>query len=104
MIAVGMGDENMRYRLAAHGVKQRTDMRRIVGTRINDRNFLAAEDIAHGPLEGEWTRVVGHDSPDARHRLVDHVRRKLESFVGGDVVVHLFTRAFFGSRRPTLTP
>src|SRR6478736_759430 len=104
MIAVGMGDENMRYRLAAHSVKQRTDMRRIVGTRINDRNFPAAEDIAHGPLEGEWTRVVGHDSPYTRHRLVDHVRRKLEIFVEGNVVVHLSTGPFAGTGLPLFRP
>src|SRR4029078_11508354 len=102
MIAVGMGDETMRYRLAAHGVKQRTDMRRIVGTRINDRNFPPAEDITHRPPEGEWTRVVGHDSPYTRHRLVDHVRRKLEIFVEGNVVVPLSTRPFAGNGRPTL--
>src|SRR6185295_6445471 len=88
MIPMGVGDENMRHRLAAYGVEQRTDMRRIIGTRIDDGDFSAAEDIAHGSLEGEWTRVVGHHSPHARHRLVDHVRRKLEILVERNVVVH----------------
>jgi hypothetical protein len=87
MIAMGMGDENMRHRLAAHGVKQRTDMRRIVGTRIDDRDVAAAEDIADGSLERERTRVVGHDSSHARRRLVDRVRREIKILVEGNVVV-----------------
>src|SRR6187399_2170427 len=103
MIPMGVGDENMRHRLAAHGVEQRTDMRRIVGARIDDRDFPAAEEVAHGPLEGEWTRVVGHDSPHARHRLVHHVRRKIETFVEGNVVAvaHAASGRGLGTR-PTI--
>src|SRR5262245_5791054 len=81
MIAMRMGDENMRHRLATHGVEQRTNMSRIVRTGIDDRDFPAAEDVAHGSLEGKWTGVVGHDPPYARHRLVRHIRRKVEIFV-----------------------
>ena len=88
MIAVGMGDENMRHRLAAHGVEQRTDMRGIVGTGIDDRDVAAAEDVADGSLERERTRVIGHDPSHARHRLVDRVRREIEFLVEGNVVVH----------------
>ena len=39
MIAVGVGDEDMRHGLAAHRVEQRRDVRRIVGTGIDDRDL-----------------------------------------------------------------
>src|SRR5690349_1884703 len=93
MIAVSMGDENMRHRLATHGVEQRTDMRRVIGARIDDCDFAAPENIAHGPFEGERTRIVGHDAPHALHRLVNRIRRKFEVFVEGDVVVHMSSGA-----------
>src|SRR5581483_3567257 len=96
MVAMRVGDEYMRHCFATYGVEQRADMRGIVGTRIDDRDLAAAEDVADRPLEGKGTRVVGHDPPHARHGLVHHARREIESLVEGNVVGHLLARPLAG--------
>ena len=78
MIAMGVGDENMRHGLAAHGVEQRGDMRGIVGAGIDDGDLAAADDVADRALEGERPRIVGHHPAHAGHRLVDRVGREIE--------------------------
>ena len=50
MIAMGVGDENVGDGLAAHGVKQRADMRIVVGAGIEDRDLAAADDVADRTL------------------------------------------------------
>ena len=76
MIAVGVGDEDRRHRLVAHGVEQRPDMRRIVGARIDDGDAAFADDVADGALEGERAGIVGHHAAHARHDLVGRVGGK----------------------------
>ena len=88
MVAVGVGDENVRHRLVAHGVEQRGDMRRIVRTRIDDGDLAAADDVAHRPLEGERAGIVRHHAAHARHRLVHGVGGEIEALVEGNVVGH----------------
>src|SRR4029079_11933530 len=103
MIAMRVGDENMRHGFVAHGVKQHSDMSRIVWAGIDDRNFTAAEYVAQRSLEGERTGIVGHNSPYARHRLVDDVRRKRKIFVKGNVVAHLSNDPNGGNRPTTIS-
>ena len=79
MIAMGVGDEDMRHGLAAHRVEQRRAVGGIVGTGIDDRDLAAADDVAHRALEGERARVVAQDAPHAGHRLVDLVRARARS-------------------------
>ena len=85
MIAVGVGDENMRDGLAAHGVEQRRAVDGIVRARIDDGDLAAADDVAHRAFEGERARVVAQYAPHAGHRLVDASGNELEVFVVGDV-------------------
>src|SRR5689334_24631726 len=103
MIAVSMGDENMRHRLATHGVEQRTDMRRVIGARIDDCDFPAPQNIADGSLEGERTWIVGHNAPHALHRLVNRIRRKFEVFVEGNVVAVAHAASGRGTRPTTIS-
>jgi hypothetical protein len=93
MIAVGMGDENMRDGLAAHGVEQRRAVHGIFRTRIDDGDLAAADDVAHRALEGERAWVVAQHAPHAGHRLIDASGNELEVFVVGDV-----RRVFLGHR------
>ena len=69
MVAMGVGDENVGDGLAAHGVKQRGDMGVVVGPGIEDRDFAAADDVAHRALEGERAGIIGDDRADARRHL-----------------------------------
>ena len=83
-----MRDEDVRDGLAAHGIKQRRDVRRIVRARIDDRDLAAAHDVADRPLEGEWPRVVGDDAANARRDLFGAAGLKLENLVVRNVVSH----------------
>ncbi len=83
MIAVGVGDENMRHGLVAHGVEQRRDMALVGGARIDDGDLAPADDVAERALEGERPRIVGHDAAHAGHDLVDRVGREIESLIEG---------------------
>ena len=56
MIAMGVGDEDVGHGLAAHRVEQRRDMGVVVRAGIEDRDFAAADDVAHRALEGERAR------------------------------------------------
>ena len=59
-----VGDEDMRHRLAAHRRKEVLDMLRTVGTRIDHRDPILADDVAAGSLEGEGPGIVRDDPPD----------------------------------------
>src|ERR1044071_1757616 len=104
MIAMSMSDENMRDRFTADGIEQCSDMCRIVGARIDDGDFPAAEDVAHGSLERKWTGVVGHDSPHAGRWLIHRARRELEIFVEGNVGAHVPSDALAGTGLPLFRP
>ena len=88
MIAVGVGDENMRDGLAAHRIEQRRAVGGVLGTGIDDRDFAAADDVAHRALEGERARIVAQKPPHAGHRLVDAAGDELEILVVWDVFSH----------------
>jgi hypothetical protein len=99
MIAVGVGDENVRHRLVSHGIEQRADMGGIVRTRVKDRNLAAADDVTDGAFECERTRIVGHDPTHTRHRLVHDIGREFEVLVERNIVVHAVTSGW--RNRPT---
>ncbi len=88
MVAVGMGDENMRHRLAAHGIEQRSDVRLVEWTRIDDGDLSLAHDVGDCALERERTRIVGEHAAHARQHLLDRVGRELEALVEWNVVAH----------------
>ena len=88
MVAVGVGDEDRRHRLVAHGVEQGADVALVGRARIDDRDLAAADDVAHRALEGERSRIVRHHAADAGHGLVHGVGGEVEVFVEGDVVGH----------------
>src|SRR5262245_37273342 len=88
MVAMGVGDENMRHCFVAHGIEQRTDMRGIVRAWIHNRHFAAADDVTDCTFERERSRIVSHDPPYARNRLVRQVGRELEILVERNVIVH----------------
>ena len=88
MVAMGVRDEDMRHRLAAHRVEQRRDMRLIERTGIDDRDPPAPDDIGHRAFEGERARVVAQDAAHAGRYLVHLVRCEVEAPVEGNVVAH----------------
>ena len=88
MVAVGMGDEDVRHGLAAHGIEQRRDVRLVERPRIDDRDPAAAEDVGHRALVGERAGIVAQDAAHARHHLLDLPGRQVEALVERDVVAH----------------
>src|SRR5262249_31050868 len=88
MIAMGMSDDDVRHRLAAQGIKQRSRVAPIAGPRIDDRDLTAANDVAQRPLEGERARIVGEDAPHAGRDVVDNAGSEVEGAVEWDVVGH----------------
>ena len=69
MVAVGVDDDDMRDRLAAHGREQPRDMGRRVRAGIDDRDPAAADDVAAGAGEGERAGIAGDEPAHQRaHR------------------------------------
>src|SRR5712691_1756743 len=52
MIAVGMGDEDVRHRLASHGLDEGRDVRLVERPWIDDGDPALSDDVADRPLEG----------------------------------------------------
>src|SRR4029453_12076781 len=71
VIAMGMGDQDVRHGLAAHGVQQRLRMRLVVRTGIDDRDVALAYDVADRAGEGERARVVAENAPHTGTGLID---------------------------------
>ena len=88
MIAVRMGDENMRDRFAAHRVEDRGDVRGVVRAGIEDRDLAAADDIADRALEGERPGIVGDDRAHAGRDLLRPAGHEVKDFVVLDVLAH----------------
>ena len=91
MVAMGVGDEDVRHRLAAHRVEQRRDMGVVVGAGIEDRHLAAADDVADRALEGERARIVGRHRTHQRRHLFRPVGLEIERLVERDVVGHAHT-------------
>ena len=87
MVAVGVGDEDMRHRLAADSIEQRFRMRLVVGAGIDDGDVTPAYDVAHRAGEGERARIVAENPPHAGTRLVDGPRLERKVAVERDVVI-----------------
>ena len=87
MVVVGMGDQDMRHRLAAHGVQQRLGVRLVVRAGIDDRDLALADDVADRAGEGEGARIVAENPPHARAGFVDDTRFEREVTVERDVFV-----------------
>ena len=84
---MGMGDQDMRHRLAAHGIQQRLGMRFIIRAGIDDRDLALAHDVADRAGEGERARIVAEDPPHAGAGFIDDTRLEREVAVERDVVV-----------------
>src|SRR6185369_15317713 len=84
---MGMGDENMRYRLAAHGVEQRPGMRFVIRAGINDRDLALAHDVADRAGEGERARIIAEDAAHAWAGFIGDSGLEREVAVERDVVV-----------------
>jgi len=88
MIAMGVGDDDVRHRLAAHRIKQRGRVAFIAGARVDDRDLAAANDVAQRPLEGERAWIVGEDTPHAGRDVIDDAWSEVESAIERDVFGH----------------
>src|SRR4029079_931484 len=88
MVAMRVRDKDVRHRLAAHRIEQRSDVRLIVRTRIDDRDLASPDDVADRTLEGERAGVVRHDTADARRDLFGEAGFESEDPVVWNVVCH----------------
>src|SRR5215471_1825688 len=88
MIAMGVSDDDVGHRLAAHGVKERSRMAAIERPRIDDRDLAAADDIGQRPREGERAWIIGEDTPHAGRNVVDDARSEVERALERDVFGH----------------
>ena len=66
MVAMGMGDEDRRDRLALQPVEQGLDMGGQVGAGVDDRHLAFADHIGAGAGEGERPGIGRDDAPDQR--------------------------------------
>src|SRR6185312_2821024 len=71
MIAMGMGDDDMRHGLATHGIEQRLGVRLVIRAGIEDRDLVPADDVADGAGEGKRARIVTEHAPHARPYFLD---------------------------------
>src|ERR1700733_11401304 len=85
---MGMGDEDVGHRLAAHRIEECCDMSVVIGPGIEDCDLAAADDVADRALEGEWARVIGCDRPHQRCDFLRLVRCQIESLVEWNVIPH----------------
>ena len=88
MVAMSVGDEDVRHRLAAHRVEQRRDMGIVVGAGIEDRHLAATDDVADRALERERAGIVGRHRTYERRHLFCLVGLEIERLVERDVVGH----------------
>jgi hypothetical protein len=91
VIAVRVGDEDVRNSLALRGLQQRVEMNGIVRAGIDDGNFAVPDDLAARSGEGERAAIPGDDSAH-QWAYLHHLagcggRVSLE----GDVVRHRFS-------------
>ena len=85
-----MRHEDMGDGFSAHRIEQGRDMRLVERTGIDDRDVAAADDIGQGPLEREWTRIIGEQPPHAGCDLLHGIGRKVETLIEGNVVAHAY--------------
>jgi hypothetical protein len=116
VVAMGVGDENMRDRFPPHGVEERSNVGLVERTGIDDGDLPSTDDIGDGPLEREWPGVVGEQPPHARHDLLHRFGGKLEAAIKRDVGAHaknsrprvrrprLHADARSADRQPSLRP
>ena len=79
MIAMAVRDEDVRQPLAFDRGGNRLQMPLVGGTRVDDGDVAAADDITIGAEKGVGARIVGDDTPDARRDLL------------GDAIVDILT-------------
>src|SRR5262249_29301956 len=95
MVAMGVCDENMRHRLAAHGLQECLRVRLAVRTGIEDRDVAVADDVAHRAGEGERARIVAEYTAHAGPDFLDDAGLEGKVAIERDVVG-------FGHGSPTL--
>ena len=88
MVAMRVGDEDVRDRLVADRIEDRLRVRLVVGAGVDDRDLSASDDVGDGAGEGERAGIVGDDPADAWRNLFDLIGWKVEALVEGDVVAH----------------
>src|SRR5205807_723689 len=101
MVAVGVGDEDVRDRLVSYRREQRRNVRLVERARIDDGNAAVADDVAYRALEGERPRVVAQEPTHARAHLLDLTGRELEASVVADVIAHR-TSTWSPERAPSM--
>src|SRR5690349_14597770 len=69
MVGMGVGDENVRDRLAIQRPFQRLEMLGQEGARIDDGDLAATDNVDAGALEGEGTRIARQHPRDERSEL-----------------------------------
>src|ERR1700761_6370004 len=87
MVAMSVGDDDMRHGLAAHRVQQCLRMRLAVRTGIDDRYFALTHDVADRTGEGERAWIVAEHPAYAGTRFLDDPGLEREVTIERHVVV-----------------
>src|SRR5262249_43524240 len=95
MVAMRVRDEDVGDLLLAQRIEQRADVRGIVRSWVDDRDFAIADDVRAGTGKGERAWIRRHDAPHLRRDPVDAARGDIKITVKWDVVGH-------GENRPQL--
>src|SRR5215470_1434253 len=88
MVAISVGDEDMRHGLTAHGGEHGCDVPRFVRTWVDDGNASVPDDIGHRSREGKRAGIVGNDPPYAGCDLLWEARREIETLFERNIVRH----------------
>src|SRR5471032_836162 len=88
MIAMRVGDEDMRDLLALYRTEHGVDMRAIVGAGIENGDFACTYDVGAGAGEGERAGIGRQDPAHMCRDAVHPARRRVEVAIEGDVVGH----------------
>jgi hypothetical protein len=66
MVAMGVGDDDMRHPLPLHSVEDRLDVGRVVRTGVDHRHLAHADDVRAGAMKGEGAGIARDHAADQR--------------------------------------
>jgi len=89
VVAMGMGDDDVADPAPARGIKDGSQVRRLVGTRVDEADRpTVADQVGVGTLEGKVVGIVGDDADHSRCQLAWLAVSEDHRFLEGQFVRH----------------
>ena len=77
VVGMGVGEQHPAHPLAHRSADDRVDVLRVVGTRVDHRDLVDADEVGVGPRAGHRPRVRRHDPAHQRRERARHARREV---------------------------